>query len=312
VLAANQSLQLRAANRVRPVLRMLDWQTSGADALDISGAGPSWFQLDGIVVSGRGLRIGGEVSGVTIRHSTLVPGWGLRCDCGPMRPSEPSIEIGGAPRCVRIERSIVGAIRIDRDEVREDPLQLSIEGSIVDALGTDRVALGANEKRCAYATLELRCSTVIGQLQTHRIELAVNSILDGLVRVCRRQAGCIRFCYVMPGSTTPRRYECQPDGVEKAIGDLYLAGTLTADERDARVRAERIRVEPEFESLRYGTPRYGRLTDTCAIEITTGAENESEVGFLHGLYQPQRRANLAQRLTEFTPARTDAGIIFAS
>jgi hypothetical protein len=312
VLQPGQSLQLRAANRCRPVLRLLDWQTSGTDHLDIGGTGPSWFQLDGMIVTGRGVRIDGSVSGVTIRHSTLVPGWGLRCDCGPMRPSEPSIEVTGSLLCLRIDRSIVGAIRVERDEVREDPLKLLISGSIVDALDSGAIALGADEKRCAYATLELRCSTVIGQLQAHCVELAVNSILDGIVRVCRRQAGCMRFCYVRPGSSTPRRYECQPDLVEKAVGDAWLAGDLTLAERDALRRAERLRVEPEFDSVCYGTARYGRLSDACAAELLTGAEDQSALGALHCLYEPQRAANLRQRLNEFTPAGTDAGIIFAS
>lgn len=311
-LKPGQSLQLRAANRCRPVLRLPDWQTSGTNAFEIAGQGPAWFQLDGVIVTGRGVQIGGSLSGVTIRHSTLVPGWGLHCDCGPMRPSEPGIVVTGSLLCLRIEKSIVGAIRVDRDEVHNDPLKLSVSGSMIDALGSTNIALGADGKLCAYAVLTLRCSTVIGQIQTHEIELAVNSLFDGIVRVCRRQAGCIRFCYVSPGSRTPARYECQPDLVVKAVGDAYLRGDLTVAERDALMQAERLRVEPDFDSVRYGTPRYGRLSDACAPEIRTGADDESEMGMLHGLYEPQRAANLAQRLNEFTPAGTDAGIIFAS
>ncbi len=311
-LAAGQSLQLRAANRRRPVLRLLDWNVGGGDRLEITGEGPCWFQLDGIVITGRGLLLSGSVSGVTIRHSTLVPGWGLDCACGPTRSDEPSIDITESVRCVRVVHSIVGAIRVERDEVREDPLKLSIDASVVDALGSDRLALATEDKRCAHAVVELRCSTVIGQVQTHRIELAVDCILDGLVRVCRRQAGCLRFCYVTPGSTTPRRYECQPDGVERVVGERYLAGDISAAERDTLVRSERLRVTPEFDSLRYGTARYARLADTCAAEIRTGADDQSEIGVLHHLHEPQRAANLAQRLAEFTPAGTDAAIIYAS
>ena len=36
-LKSGQSLQLRAANRARPVLRVLDWQASYPDSLSISG-----------------------------------------------------------------------------------------------------------------------------------------------------------------------------------------------------------------------------------------------------------------------------------
>ena len=55
-----------------------------------------------------------------------------------------------------------------------------------------------------------------------------------------------------------------------------------------------------------------RLALNCAPEITTGADDESEMGAFHDLYAPQRAANLRQRLTEYTPADTDAGIIYAS
>jgi len=311
-LAKGQTLQLRAANRTRPVLRLLDWQTNAPANLNVTGAAESWFVLDGLIVTGRGMQVGGDVSGVIIRHCTLVPGWGLDCDCGPTRPTEPSLEVVGAPACITIEHSILGAIQVERDEVKEDPLRLRIGDSILDATSPERVALGAYGKLCAYATLSVRRSTIFGQIQAHMIELAEDSILLGVTLACRRQQGCMRFCYVVPGSRTPRRYECQPDLVEQAVADLFAKGDLTAAERDALVAAERLRVEPEFDSTRYGTPTYCRLAATCAVEITAGADDQSEMGVFHDLYQPQRAANLRQRLDEYAPAGTDAGIIYAS
>ena len=122
----------------------------------------------------------------------------------------------------------------------------------------------------------------------------------------------MRFCYIVPGARTPRRYECQPDLVEQAVADLFAKGDLTVAQRDALLAAEGLRVEPQFDSVRYGTPTYCRLAATCAAEITTGADDESEMGVFHDLYQPLRAANLRQRLDEYTPAGTDAGIIYAS
>jgi len=312
-LAKGQTLQLRAANRKRPVIRLLDWQlTTAPDDLSVAGAAESWFVLDGLIVIGRAMQVGGDVSGVTIRHCTLVPGLGLNCDCGPKHPTEASLVVVGAPLCVTIEHSIVGAIEVERDEAKEDPLRLRISDSIVDATSPERVALGAYGKLCAYATLSVRRSTVFGQIQAHMIELAEDSILLGVILTCRRQQGCVRFCYVAPGSRTPRRYECQPDLVEQAVAELFAKGDLTPAERDALVLAERLRVEPEFDSTRYGTPTYCRFAADCAVEITAGAEDQSEMGVFHDLYQPQRTANLRQRLDEYTPAGTDAGIIYAS
>jgi len=117
---------------------------------------------------------------------------------------------------------------------------------------------------------------------------------------------------VTPGSDTPRRYECQPDLVDAAVGALYTEGAVAAAERDVLLNAERLRVEPDFDSRRYGAPAYCRLAPSCAPEIVTGADDDSEMGVFHDLYAPQRAANLRQRLNEYTPAGTDSGIIYAS
>jgi hypothetical protein len=85
----------------------------------------------------------------------------------------------------------------------------------------------------------------------------------------------------------------------------------TGDIEAARERA-RTRVRPLFNSLRYGTPTYCQLAAACAEEITRGAEDESELGAFHDLYQPQRAANLRAGLDEYTPAGMDAGIFYAS
>ena len=355
-LNPGQTLQLRAANGKRPVIRLLNWQTSAPDNLTITGAansgvantgvantgaenngpantGPTktnatsasvvttaapgteptcWFTLDGIVVTGRGIQVQGEVAGVTIRHSTLVPGWGIDCNCEPVRPTEPSLELDDAPNCVRIEHSIIGAIQVNRDEVREDPCRIYISDSIVDATSADAIALGAPEKLCAFSILDIRRCTVFGQVQTHAIELAENCIFMGKIQDCRRQQGCMRFCYVTYGSRTPKRYECQPDLVERAVLALAQKDNLPNAQRIALLQQERERVEPEFNNTRYGTPTYCQLSDRCAPEITGGADDESEMGVFHDLYQPQRAANLRARLNEYTPAGMTAGVIFAS
>lgn len=320
-LKPGQTLQLRAANGKRPVIRLLNWQTSAPDSLTINGlantdtpgAEPtSWFTLDGILVTGRGVQVQGEVAGVTIRHSTLVPGWGLDCNCEPLRPTEPSLELDDAPNCVRIEHSILGAIQVNRDEVREDPCRIYISDSIVDATSSDAIALGAPEKLCAFSILDIRRCTVFGQVQTHAIEVAENCIFMGVIVDCRRQQGCMRFCYVTSGSRTPKRYECQPDLVERAVLAFAQQENLPGAQRNALLQQERSRVEPEFNSTRYGTPTYCQLSDHCALEITRGADDQSEMGAFHDLYQPQRAANLRARLDEYTPAGMTAGIIYAS
>lgn len=120
------------------------------------------------------------------------------------------------------------------------------------------------------------------------------------VKVVRSQLGCMRFCYVPPDSRTPRRFNCQPDGVTAGI----------VKESDKAL--EQTRVRPRLASVRYGTPTYCQLSNSCAREIKSGADDESEMGVFHDLFEPQREANLRTRLDEFTPAGTNAGIILAN
>lgn len=311
-LAENQTLQLRAANGTRPVIRILDWQTSLPDSLVITGAPGSRFTLDGLLVTGRSVQIGGVMAAVTIRHSTLVAGGGLYCDCEPQRPDEPSLELINAPDCLTIEHSILGIIQSSRDEVRLDPATIRISDSIIDAASNERIAIGAPQHLCAHADLSIMRSTVFGRVQVHAIVLAEDTIFQGTVIACRRQKGCVRFSYLPAGSRTPRRYRCQPDLVLQAIEERYAAGGMAPQERHALLARERKRVIPQFNSVRYGTPAYCQLAADCAPEITRGAADEAEMGVYHDLFQAQRLANLRTRLDEHTPAGMDTGVIFAS
>ena len=311
-LRAGQSLQLRAANRQRPVLRLLDWNTDLQDALSVTMAGDSRLTLDGLLITGRSVHIqgaqqedaGGAPSArcpaeVAIRHCTLVPGWGLHNDCQPRRPAEPSLELSNVRARLSIEHSIVGSIQINENEVTADPMPLAISDSIVDATGAEREAIGAPGYAAAHAVLTIRRSTVFGIVQVHAIELAENCIFMHCVHVARRQLGCMRFCYVPPGCRTPRRSHCQPD--------MAVAGLVGDD----KARDE-LRVRPQLNSTHYGTAAYCQLAGTCAEEIARGADDESEMGAFHDLFQPQRVANLRARLAEYVPAGMEAAIIFAS
>jgi hypothetical protein len=150
--------------------------------------------------------------------------------------------------------------------------------------------------------------TVFGIVDVHAIALAENSLFTACVNVARRQIGCMRYCYVPPQCRTPRRYHCQPDGVIAAVkGSITDSATLAA-----AIERETIRVVPRFTAIRYGSPAYAQLGRRCALEITRGADDESELGVYHDLYQPQREANLRTRLAEATPVGMDAGLFFAN
>lgn len=335
-----KSLQLRAASGKRPVIRLLDWQTNQPDALTINGPTGSRVTLDGLMITGRSIQLGGDLQKATICHSTLVPGWELDNDCEPKRPAEPSLEIFSPNICVVIEHSILGSIQVnpilptsneepkgeDRTpegesarahcqgigpDYRLDPIRLCISDSILDAAHPDNEAIGAPGCPVAHAILTMHRCTVFGQIQVHAIDLAENSIFDGRMTVARRQHGCVRFCYVTPGSRTPPRYHCQPDLVELPVRAGLPPGS-PEEVIEQALAPERLRVRPQFNSTRYWTPTYCQLADTCAEEITRGADDESEIGAFHDLFQPQRAANLRVRLDEYLPAAADVGIIYTT
>ncbi|QTF92402.1 hypothetical protein [Halomonas sp. BM-2019] len=219
-----QSLQLRARNGTRAVLRLLDYRASRGDAMAVQGATGSRFVIDGVVITGRSLQCRGPMAKLRISHATLVPGWSIGPDCSPSRPVEPSLELIDCTAVVTIERSILGSIQVSQDEVGADPALITITDSIVDATSETREAVGAPSWPLAHAVLRIHRSTVIGQVQTHAILLAEDSLFTGTVRVARRQIGCMRFCYVPAGSRTPHRYRCQPDlAVSEALEALPVA-----------------------------------------------------------------------------------------
>ncbi|WP_255427814.1 hypothetical protein [Xanthomonas sp. SS] len=322
-LQPQQTLSLRAADGTRPVIRLIDWQTDLPDALTVEVDAGSRFVLDGVMVSGRPLHITSPrdpglhaaaaaqvpdcAAEVIIRHCTLVPGWSLECDCAPQRPAEPSLELHRLKARVRIERSIVGAIQVQQDEVGSDPLPLHIGDSIVDACAPQRQAIGGSGSGIAHAELTVLRSTVFGLVEVHALRLAENSLFNDCLNVARRQIGCLRFCRVPRHCRTPRRYRCQPDQAIAAVRDLQLPPVQEA----ARVAGEQRRLTPHYDARRYGHPGYARLSRDSAEELRRGADDGAELGVYHHLYAAQREANLRARLHDSTPAATSVGLFFA-
>ncbi|HYH84528.1 MAG TPA: hypothetical protein VEX60_03540, partial [Pyrinomonadaceae bacterium] len=272
------------------------------EATDEATKRPSRLVLDGLLIEGRSVRVEGSLGQLVIRHCTLVPGWSLDQHCNPQNETEASIELVETDARLTVERSITGTILVNKNVVTDDPVSIEISDSVLDSTRPSLEALSGPDATAAHALLTITRSTVFGTVSVHAVRLAENSIFyagPASVQVARTQTGCVRFCYVPPGSRTPRRYNCQPD---------LVADGLSGDEK---AQAE-MSVRPQFNSVRYGTPTYCQLAATCPREITRGADDESEMGVLHDLFQPQREANLRTRLDEFTPAGMDAGIIFAT
>jgi hypothetical protein len=170
---------------------------------------------------------------------------------------------------------------------------------MIDAGAPANVAFAADAAGSPGAELTVAQCTVIGKVHTKLLKLASNTILFAELGpkpaetwiapllVQRRQEGCVRFCYVPAGSITPRRFHCVPnDTAPTAL--------------------------PLFTSLRYGDPGYGQLRRATSLTIRAGGDNDSEIGVLNALFQPQREANLRLRLDEYLRFGLHAGLFFAS
>jgi hypothetical protein len=262
-----------------------------------SAKNPGGVFLNGLLVEGS-LTVAGRIQGLSVSHCTLVPGLGFSPDGSPKSPDQPSLVVTlsnpkiSSAAGITIESSIVGGIRVDEE------VTTNVTNSIVDAISRFGVALSAVDGASAGGTLQVTNSTIIGKVHVSLMELATNSIFlaelaegdkswAAPVISEQRQAGCVRFSYVPPGSLTPRRYRCQP-----------APGTDATS------------VEPQFSSLRYGDPDYAQLSRRCPPEIFNGSDLESEMGAFHDLYEPQRLSNLGVRLDEYLRFGLEAGIFF--
>jgi hypothetical protein len=296
-------LQIRAANRFRPVLRVLDYEVPRGERLDVVMHERARFTLDGITLVGRPLRISGEGEmppyvRVAIRRCTFIPGWDLEHDCQPTAPEEASVELDNLRGSMSIDRTITGTIAVVDQTAKAEPVAITLRDSILDATEPDFEAIVGPNAGYAWAAVTIVRCTVIGHVFAHEMTLGENSIFDGQVKIVRRQRGCVRFCYVTTDSSTPRRYHCQPDLVMERADDAHDA-------------AEERRVTPRFTSTRFGAPGYCQLARNCAVEIARGADDESEMGAFHDRFLPQREANLRARLDQSTPAGMETGIIYA-
>ncbi len=286
-----ECVEFRAADETRPFLAL-------EGDMVVNGGDDSRIVINGLLIGDAGdaatsaIRLPASAGRVelVLRDCTLVPGRRLARDRTPQHPGLPSLIIESAGASVRIERCIIGGLRA------HEGAEITISDSIIDATDATEVALaGAPGPAGPAGELELRNCTVIGKVHARILRLVSNTILHSRladpdtwsepVRADQVQRGCVRFSFVPLAARVPRRHRCQP-----------------VDEDGAR------RVSPQFTAQRYGHPGYCQLSRRCAVEIREGADDRSEMGVFHNLYQPQRETNLRVRLQEYLRFGLEAGV----
>ncbi len=285
---AGRSIEIRARDGCRPFVRL-------AGDLVFDGDGEGEVTLSGLLISGGALRTR-NLRSLRLEHCTLVPGISLDPDGAKNQPGAPSLIIESPSTEVTIERCILGGIRAHEDagvQVADSILDADVEG-IAYAADTGATAGGG--------ALTLEACTVLGKIHAKVLQLVSNSILlaatttaddpadwPGPVLADRRQEGCVRFSYLPPGCRTPRRHHCQPE-----------------DDADSA------RVRPVLTSARYPDPGYCQLDGRTPAEVSRGADDESEMGAFHHLFNPQRAGYLAARLDDYLRFGLEAGFFFTN
>jgi hypothetical protein len=290
---AGKTIELRATDGARPVLVL------GQD-FAVTGGAESAFKINGLMISGGSITVPVKdgignpngLHGLGLSHCTLFPGATPKIGKVSTQLAAPRLWIEATDVVVAVDSCILGSIRAT------DACQFTITNSIIDALEKTEVAYSGLDSMGAGGPLTVKNTTIIGKVHTLRMDLASNTIFAaellahdvwlGPVVADQLQQGCVRFSFVPLGSLVPREYRCQP----------------TPDDTSA--------VFPAFTALNCGAPGYCQLAIQSGIEITQGADDQSEMGVFHDLYQPQRESNLAGSLQEYLRFGLEAGIFHAS
>jgi hypothetical protein len=268
-----------------------DIEISGVPAtqsLEGNAAPGGTLLISGPWIAGR-LLVTGAPSMLSLCDSTLVPGLGLLSDGAPLCAGEPSIVVEALGATVVVNRAITGPIAAHAAGITR------VCGSIVDATSPSHVAYAGADLVSPGADLHIEDTTIVGKVRTRTITLASNTIFHARlarrdpwaapVWASRRQAGCIRFCFLPYDSITPRRYNCLPP---------------SADTENA--------LTPSFVTQGYGAPAYGLLSGDCPVAIWRGAANGSQIGAYLQIQETEAVSNVQLRAPEYLPALLESGV----
>lgn len=255
--------------------------------------------LNGLLVEGKLSIHEGNLSGLVIAHSTLIPGkGGLEIGAGSPLPGP----LSNQWLALKITRSITGPLLFNNTFAAS----LLAEDSIIDNAGA--WAIGAVNIPATF-----KRTTVFGETHVKTIN-AENCIFNDIVEAKRRQTGCLRFSFApITNSATPRRYHCQPNleiNIQIAKAEIENGGPLLlADKTDLENSIMQWLV-PEFTSVNHYDYGYAQLRTGSPLQIITGADDGAEMGVFCFLKQPQRMANLRIAVDEYLPLGLEAGFIY--
>ena len=264
-----------------------DIKVQGTAPADSSNGGG--LTINGLLIEGKITVTNGNLNSCSINHTTLVPfKEGLK------------VESQQGIIHIAIKRSICGPVQVMAEDA-----QLRIEESIIDFKEGDVVLVPKGQ-------LAIQKSTIMGVVKAQYLD-AGNSIFTHPLNIQRRQTGCVRFSYIPDGSITPRRYRCQPElEIQTQIKGREEYTHLTNLEKKAIKDQVLNWLFPVFNAKIYGHHAYCQLGIVTPVQISSGADNASEMGVFNYLKQPQREVNLKIAMEEYLLLGLEAGIIYVT
>jgi hypothetical protein len=266
--------------------------------------------LNGILIAKMVRVTGADEMALTLRHCTLSP-MELAADLSPKPLATPSIRWNdaGCVGALVLDRTISGRITAGSD------VRVGFSNSLVDAVEESGVALaGSEDGRDPAGALRSVDSTVLGSTHVRRVESAEQSVFLGTIVSDQTQTGCVRFSYLPLESRVPRRYRCQPDFAMRQATDEAVSRhpDISAVDLEQIAARTKTRVQPVWTSRQFGQAGYGQLHDSCPAEIRMGAEDGSEMGVFHRVFQSQRESNLRTRLAEYLRLGLEAELLYVT
>jgi hypothetical protein len=243
--------------------------------------------LDGLeLIAGLSLGVR-AVSRLWVRHCTVRKPGGVAIGVtAPLQGAE-----------IILERTISGRIAL---EFGGGPAvgALTITGSIVSPDGAAAPAISA-----INLDGQLRDVTVLGVSRFKSLE-ATNVIFVEAAEVVRRQAGCVRYSAIAPGSSMPRRFRCQPDLAQAAASARKQAPLTLAENATVALG-----VTPLFLDTDLDEPTVAMLHPLASDGLRLGGEGDSEMGAFSVAAEGLRMANLTSLFDDFLPFGLEAGLI---
>ena len=172
---------------------------------------------------------------------------------------------------------------------------LHLTNSIVSADGAAAPAIMAQSLTADFCAV-----TLLGEVHVKSID-ATNVIFAGGLQVRQRQQGCLRYSTVPSGSSTPRRFQCQPDLALAAAAKAKAAALTPQEAADVALSLQPVFLDTDLEE-----PSLAMLHPLCPAGIRQGGEGGTEMGAFARTGRPIRRSNLASLLDEFLPFGLEA------